>query len=64
MIIDALNEIAKSIIEKSEYNKNEVEEFQQYLRRKFGRLPDCQSGDNSIQIKENTKDDKSWLQST
>ena len=59
MIIDALNEIAKSIIEKSECSKNEVEEFQQYLRRKFGRLPDCQSGDNSIQIKENTKDDKS-----
>ena len=59
MIIDALNEIADDIIEKSEYTDKEVEQFQLYLNRKFGRLPDCKTGNNSIQIKENTKDDKS-----
>jgi hypothetical protein len=58
MIIDALNEIAKDIIEKSEYTDNEVEQFRLYLNQTFGRLPDCQSGNNSIQMKENTKDDK------
>jgi len=59
MIIDALNEIAESIIEKSEYTDKKVEQFQLYLNKKFGRLPDCNSGNNSIQIKENTKNDKS-----
>lgn len=59
MILDALNEIADKIIEESEYTDKEVEQYQLYLNQKFGQLPDCKTGNNSIQIKENTKDDKS-----